>query len=228
MVAGIPQQEGPLAANDPVRLTFDTGKDRFPTLAPDDRTLWFSFQSVERTDGDRCLASMPAAGGTRTEYCLLDFATRNVRDGFDQPTPGPGGRLLYARFTSDIGAFLPDSGSLLLADVASPLTARTLLRLPTNIDGVGFTYIGRIRWLAPDRFIFVGEDMSVRRICGSCAAKDTIYRGSALIDGRLTATGAAFAVIPGSISASDFAISSAGDSLYFSQTYHRSAPTGSS
>src|SRR6185369_11483823 len=95
----------------------------------------------------------------------------NRRDAFDMPAPGPGGQLLYVRYASDIGAFLPDSGALLLATETAPLESRKLLTLPTSIDGIGFTYTGRIRWLAPDHIVFVGEDMSVRRICGSCATK---------------------------------------------------------
>lgn len=217
-VAAIPTSDVPLAPTPPVQLTFDAGKDRFPALTPDDRTLWYSFQSLDRVDRDRCLASMPAGGGTRREFCLEDAANFSRRDGFDLPTPGPDGQLLYTRYASDIGAFLSDSGTLMLADTATPLTGRPLLRVPANIDGFGFTYIGRIRWVARDRIILVAEDMGVRRICAACTDKDTIYRGVALLDGRIGATGATFSVIAGTQHANDFAISAGGDSLYFSRT----------
>lgn len=217
-VSAIPASDSPFSGNVPIQLTFDDGKDRFPALTPDNQILWYSFQSRDRPDGDRCLASMPAAGGSRTEYCLPDVASLTRREGFDFPTPGPEGQLLYTRYVSDIGAFLSDSGTLMLADVNAPLQARPLLRLPANVDGAGFTYIGRIRWVARDRIILVAEDMSVRRICGACTDKDTIYRGTALLEGRITPTGAAFARIPGTDQANDFAISAGGDSLYFSRT----------
>lgn len=217
-IAAPPTSDTPFAAADPVQLTFDAGKDRFPALSPDNQTLWYSFQSPSRSDGDRCLASMPARGGTRTEYCLLDAANYAHRDGLDQPTPGPDGQLLYVHYRSDIGAFLPDSGTLLLADTKTPLTARPLLRLPTNINGAGFTHLGRIRWVAQDRIILVAEDMSVRRICAACTDKDTIYRGTTLLEGRITSTGATFTKIAGTEQANDFTMSAAGDSLYFSRT----------
>lgn len=217
-VTAIPDNDLPLSTDAPSRLTFDPGMDRFPSHSNDGTTLWYSFQSPIRQDGDRCLARIPAAGGTRTEFCLDAIEGLTRRDAFDMPSPGPGGQLIYVRYASDIGAFLPDSGTILLATEANPMVARPLLRLPTAIDGIGFTYTGRIRWLTPDHIVFVGEDMSVRRICGSCATKDTIYRGAGLIDGRITATGATFAFIPGTLFASDFDFSSGRDSLYFTAT----------
>lgn len=210
--------DGPLSTTAPIRLTFDNGMDRFATWSADQQRIWYSFQPGERSDGDVCLASMPATGGTRTEYCPTASGQRLVRDAYERATPGPNGQLIYGRYTSEIGMLTLFKGSIDLATVDAPLAGRELLSLPNNIGGVGFNHVGRMQWLASDHLILVAEDETVVPHCISCAKRDTIFIGLALLDGRVTPTGATFSVIPGTLHANDFALSAAGDSIYFTQS----------
>lgn len=214
----VPTLEEPLSTTAPIRLTFDAGMDRFATWSVDQQRIWYSFQPPEREDGDVCLASMPATGGTRAEYCPASSAQASVRDAYERATPGPNGQLIYGRYTSEIGMLTLYTGAIDLATVDAPLAGRELLSLPNNIGGVGFNHVGRIHWLASDHVILVAEDETVIPHCISCAKRDTIFVGLALLDGRITPTGATFSVIPGTLGASDFAISAAGDSIYFTQS----------
>jgi hypothetical protein len=205
----------PFSPTQPIRLTFDNGMDRFATWSVDGSQIWYSFQPGERDDGDVCLARMPASGGSRTEYCAPSLASQSTRDVYERATPGPGGQLLVGRYVSNIGMLTLNFGWLDLATVDAPLDGRPLLSLPFNIGGVGFNHIGRIEWLSNDRVIAVAEDETVVPHCVNCSKRDTIFIGQALLDGRITATGATFTVIPGSLHASDFALSAAKDSIYF-------------
>lgn len=216
----------PLSSTPPARLTFDGGMDRFPAFTPDRQTIWYSFQSPDRADGDRCLASLPATGGTRTEYCPPTVASEQRRDAFDHASPGPDGQLIYGRYDSPIGALLVSAGSIELASVTAPLQGRQLLSLPNSVGGVGFNHVGRIRWLANDRVILVAEDQTAVPHCRGCVKRDTVNLGGGLLDGRITANGATFTLIPGTLNANDFASSVAGDSLYFTQSDDLLAPTG--
>lgn len=216
----------PFSTGPSVRLTFDEGMDRFPAFTPDDRTMWYSFAPPERADGDRCLASMPARGGSRTEYCLPSIVDATRRDAFDQASPGPDDQLIYGRYESVIGALLVSSGSLDLASVTHPLAGRSLLSLPHNFGGIGFNHIGRIRWIANDHVIVVAENQSLIPHCTACAKRDTIVLGAGLLDGRITAESATFQLIEGTRDAADFAISASGDSLYFTRSDDLNEPTG--
>ncbi|MEO5798123.1 MAG: hypothetical protein ABIZ70_14685 [Gemmatimonadales bacterium] len=214
----VPPLTAPFTTLPPIPLTFDEGMDRWATWSPDERGIWYSFQPGGRSDGDVCLASMPGGGGTRREFCLTATAQESRRDAFDRPAPGPEGLLLYGHYTSNIGMLTLEDGELDLATTAAPLEARRLLSLPNNIGGIGFNHIGRIRWLARDHFVAVAEDETVIPHCASCTKRDTIYVGYGLLDARITADGATFRLIPGSLNANDFTLSVAGDSLYFTQS----------
>ncbi|MES2304176.1 MAG: hypothetical protein V4558_01640 [Gemmatimonadota bacterium] len=212
----------------PTQLTFDEGMDRWAVWNEDETSIWYSFQPGDRADGDVCLAEMPGRGGTRKDFCLTSTAQEERRDAFDRPAPGPDGQLLYGHYTSNIGMLTLLDGELDLATTAAPLAARRLLSLPNNISGVGFNHIGRMRWLAPDHFLAVAEDETVIPHCASCTKRDTIYIGYALLDGHITASGGTFSVVPGTLNASDFVLSTAGDSIYFTQSDDPAAPTGRS
>lgn len=210
-----PGVDGPFSTTALVRLTFDAGMDRYPTFDVDNQSFWYSFQAPGRPDGDRCLATMAAAGGVRHEHCLDDNAGQTRRDAYDSPTPGPDGQLAYGRFQSLISAFFPASGALMLATTADPLNGRSLLTTPNNIGGVGFNHFGRIRWIAKDKLLVLIEDQTVVPHCIGCVKRDTVIQPYGILGGTITATGATFALIPGTNGASDFFTSAAGDSIYF-------------
>jgi hypothetical protein len=216
----------PLSSTLPVQLTFDRGMDRFATWSLDGQSIWYSFQPESRPDGDVCLATLPATGGTRTGYCPSSTAQQADRDAYDRATPGPDGQLLYGHYTSHIGMLTLYLGSLDLATVDAPLAGRSLLSLPNNIDGIGFNHVGRIHWLTRDHVILVAEDETAVPHCAACAKFDTVFIGYTLLDARITPDGATFTRIQGTLHANDFTMSAAGDSIYFTRSDDPDNPTG--
>lgn len=212
--ADLPVVEGPHAAAVPTRLTYDGGMDQVAGVSTDGGTLLYMFQPEGRADRDRCLGFMPIEGGTREEFCDDAAAEADRTNSLEMPALDADGRLLYAEYTSAIGAPLPSGGALRLATRASPGTARTLLVLPATIGTLGIDHIGTMRWRSATTFYV---NVGLRTLVGNSGnpnKKDTLVVGLAIVRGDLTETGATFTPIAGSEGATGFDFSVAGDSLY--------------
>lgn len=212
--ADVPVADGPLSTAAPTRLTFDPGMDQLSGLSPDGATLLYSFQPLGRADRDRCLAFLPAAGGTREEYCENATTHQDLTDALEMPALGADGALLYAAYQSPIGAALPTSGELRLATRTAPGTARTLLAMPTNVGGFGFDRIGTIRWVSPSVVYLVVGSTQLTGSPISLTDRDTLFAGVGILRGEIGATSATFTAVPGTATATDFDFSPQGDSLY--------------
>lgn len=215
-----PPFDGAATASVPVRLTFEAGEDGFPSWSPDGRQILYSFQPRDRHDADRCIGVIPGKGGTREEFCDNSGPGATRTDALEYPTVNTAGGLLYARYASGIGDFIPitDQISLQLADMGDPLRAQNLLPLPTQIDGVGLTRIGTIRWADTSTFYLVAEQMTLTRNPFSLAFQDTVISGNGLLRGRLTASGATFEAVAGIVDANGFDFSAGRDSVFFTRT----------
>lgn len=207
--------DAPHATATPTRLTFESGMDHVASFTADGATLVYAFQPAGRADRDRCLALMPAGGGTRTEICDDAVAHRNTTDAFEHAAVGDDGALLYGAFTSAIGAPLVSRGELRLATRTAPLTYRTLFTTPTVIGGFSFDHVGTIRWLSPTAFLVNAVDQSLIGSPYNEFKVDTLTLGIGLLRGDLGATGATFTAVPGTAGLNGFDLSRQRDSIYF-------------
>ena len=210
----------PFAGGAPLRLTYDDGIDGFASYSPDGALLLYSFQPRDRADRDRCIGIMPAGGGSREEHCDNSGPGAARTDALEYPAVNSRGDLLYARYASAIGDLIPNTAeiSLEMATRERPLRSRTILQLPTIIDGVGMTRIGTIRWQDDQTFVFVAEEMTLVRNPITQSFRDTVVVGAGLIRGSITATGVQFRTVGGVVDANGFDFSAGRDSIFFTRT----------
>lgn len=217
-----PVIDEPFQAGTPVRVTFDPGMDRFPSFSPDGRSIVYSYQPTERDDRDRCIGIVPTNGGTRRGVCYTHVDGDDRTDALEWPATNTDGALLFTHYVSQIGDRIPERGSLRLGTVAQPLPGRSLLSLPNSVDGIGFTRIGPTRWASSTRFYFVAQDYLMMGSHANGNKKDTMYVGVALVRGDVTPSSASFAIVAETDSLSGFALSTGGDSIYFTRQNQRS------
>jgi hypothetical protein len=161
-----------------VRLTLNRGPDRGPAWLADGSGFLYSSQLVDTRESDVCLANLPATGGSQRRLtCALTSNSINLRDALESAAPASDDRLAFVAAVSRIGASAPDSQSISLATVDDPGNRRLLHALPYSIPG-GRLHggVSQIRWLGPDRIVFLGEAVTVLRPCQICPL-DTLRSG---------------------------------------------------
>lgn len=212
--------DAPFNATAPIRLTYDAGIDGFASFSSDGSLMLYSFQPRDRNDRDRCIGIMPSGGGSREEHCDNTGVGASRTDALEYPAINGSGDLLYARYASRIGDFIPNTAevSLQLATRDAPLAARTILQLPTIIEGVGLTRIGRIRWSSNDVFYVVAEEMTLLRNPITKSFRDTVVIGNGLIRGTRTTSGFRFETVGGILDANDFDLSRSRDTIFYTRT----------
>ncbi|MBA2292403.1 MAG: hypothetical protein H0W15_08105, partial [Gemmatimonadales bacterium] len=212
--------DAPFTATTPIRLTYDPGIDAFASFSPDGATMLYAFQPRDRDDHDRCIGFMPAGGGSREEHCDNTGIGAARTDALEYPALNNRGDLLYARYASAIGDFIPNTAeiSLQLATRDAPLAARNILQLPMLVEGVGLTRIGRIRWASDDVLYFAAEEMTLLRNPISTSFRDTVVTGNGLIRGTRMASGFRFETVGGILDASDFDFSVGRDTIFFTRS----------
>src|SRR5574338_1719655 len=70
LTPGVYPPNTPAGSGALVRLTFNPGVDLGPTWLPDGSGILYAMERTDRSDFDRCLALLPATGGTiEREIC---------------------------------------------------------------------------------------------------------------------------------------------------------------
>jgi hypothetical protein len=95
----------------------------------------------------------------------------------ESAAPAADGRLAYVASSSPAGALTPSNQQLVLATVQDPIARRELLRIPYAIPG-GREHSGlsQLRWLSPQRLLWLGESVSIVRPCPLCE-RETLRSG---------------------------------------------------
>src|ERR1041385_2950550 len=162
----------------PRQLTYNVYDDRQPSWLPDGSGILYSTQRANQsTDNDRCIALLPAEGGTQLwRRCETD--AENILDTMDVwewPSAGPDGRTFFVRTTAWIHALKYGYPRMELVR-GYDFEHRKLLRtLPF------FTSSGRQelaawtpRWLARDKIAYLGV---LEFWEGETFAPDTFFTG---------------------------------------------------
>jgi hypothetical protein len=225
-------RDQPFDPSPPVRLTLNRGPDRRPAWLPDGSGILYSTQLVDIPAHDVCLARLPATGGSQRQLtCALNPTSINLTDALESAAPAPDGRLAFVAATSGIGAAVPDAQSIALASVGDPATRQALLSMPYTIPG-GRTHggVSQIRWLGPNRLVYLGEAVTVLRPCQICAL-DTLRSGLDAVWLNVDATPPAPHVIAGTDFASGVAPGANEDEVYYTlggdtKVYRRLISTG--
>jgi len=222
----------PFAPGAPSRLTYNPGLDLWPAWLPDGSGFLYTWQQAGTPVQDRCIATLPASGGTQTSIlCNPDPAYADSADHFEVPSPSPDGRLLYVRGASRAGAASPGLSWIFIGPMTQTLGATPILSLPYTIPG------GRMhgamttaRWRGPTSLVYVGQSRIYARECSNCPL-DTLSTGLEIVEMDLSGATPILAVLPGTYGASSADLDASGDTLYFtlnddSRVYRRAFSSG--
>jgi hypothetical protein len=224
-----PPPAPPFSSLLPRRLTFNLADDRTPAWLPDGSGIVYSTERKDRIDQDRCLAVLPAEGGTiRASYCQLHPDHDDSTDLMESPAVSTGGRLFFHRVVSWVGQQKLGASVLMLGQWDNPVGAAILQPLPyTAPNGRIHSSIRSPQWIGPDTLVYLAEQLFYE---GSTFYPDTFYTGLDVVLLDLSAA-PRFEVVPGTDYASGVAVSSQGDAIYYtlggdSRVFQRVLSTG--
>jgi hypothetical protein len=206
----------PFDATPPVRLTFNRAADRDAAWLADGSAILYSTQPAGRPDGDVCLAVLPPGGGRQRSLTCDAFSSPGaLTDAIEAPAPAPDGRLAFFAATGSVGAVLPNVQALALASVIDPATRRSLLSIPYAIPG-GRVHggISQLRWLGPNRLLYLGEAVVTQPPCQGCEL-DTIRTGQDAVWLAVDPAGSSPQAIPGTDYASGVSPGGSEDEVYY-------------
>jgi hypothetical protein len=179
------------------QLTFNSGADRTPSWRPDGSGVLYMFEAINASPRDRCLGELPATGGTiRNIICPVSVRSLDTLDNFFEPSPGPGGKLLYLREASLLNQLAPLNSALLLADESAPLAGTVVRAYPyTASNGKLHEGISHIRWLSEDRAVYLAEKVLYIGPCPACPP-DTVRTGIEVVQVDLAGPTPTLSIVP--------------------------------
>lgn len=181
-----PDPLGPSSASPPIRLTFNPGEDWHPSASGE--FIVFSRLEDGRSDLDRCIAVLPAAGGTLTSLtCAGGTRADDVLDAWIEPSVSSDRRLAYVRDQGRRYAFGPETRRLVVTPLEQPDSIEFALPLPFRLeDGRTVSAAHQLSWPQPGivRFLALSEDYVVE----PPARPDTVFTAYRLVE-LSTATG---------------------------------------
>jgi hypothetical protein len=206
----------PFDPTPPVRLTLNRGPDRRAAWLPDGSAILYSTQLVGRRDNDVCLAALPPTGGIqRSLTCDLSPSGAGTTDALESAAPAEDGRLAFVAATSGIGELSPEAESIVLASVDHPASRRVLRTVPYTIPG-NPTHggVSQLRWLGPNRLLYLGELVVRRQPCAQCQY-DTLRSGLDVVWLDVDDPAASPQALPGTDFASGVSPGSSADEIYY-------------
>jgi hypothetical protein len=206
----------PFNPTPPIQLTLNRGPDRRAAWLPDGSALLYSTQLEGTRDHDVCLALLPPTGGRqRSLSCTLSPSADQRTESLESAAAAPDGRLAFIAGSSAIGALVSSVQELSLATIADPATRTSLLAIPYTISGHPIHGgISQLRWLGPNRLVYLAEAVNVYLPCMGCQ-KDTLRSGVDAVWLDLAA-GATPQAIAGTNNASGVSPGSSEDEVYYS------------
>ena len=214
------------------QLTYNIGNDRTPAWLPDGSGMVFMYEDLVRADNDRCLARLPATGGSIDQLtCRSSFGSLDSIDTFFEPAPAADGQLLYLRESSVSTSLTPTFSALMLGTVVAPEQAAQLRIYPyTASSGSIHQGISNIRWLTATTAVYLGERVLYRPPCQGCSP-DTVRIGIEIVKLDLSGPAPVLTPLPNTLESSSVAAGTSGDDIYFtrngdSRVYQMTVSTG--
>jgi WD40 repeat protein len=230
--ANPPGNETPFDAGPPVRLTLNPANDRYPSWLADGSGILYSAQQLSREDDDLCLAELPPTGGGQRRLICDIPGEKTTTDAVQSAAAALDGRI--AVFTAGNGALHGTSPVFLgiavapTLDASDPETVRSLPFTPSG--GVLQDYAGYLRWLTPERLVYVGQQFEVFRPCPDPGCPlDTLISGTEVT--LLDLSGGTGTAVPGTTQATGVAPIQDGAAILFTlandtRIYRRTLTSG--
>lgn len=211
----------PAGAGALVRLTFNPGQDLGPSWLPDGSGVVYTDEHFDTTiprDLDRCLALLPAAGGTiAREICDRIPAAQDSVNAFTAPAVSPDGRLAYVRATAPVSAgwpVAPYAQQLVVASGDDPDQARVLRTIPyPGPSGRIHQAVAQVHWLGDSSLVYVGQKVDYSAPCPGCEL-DTLPTGLEVVRLLLGGSNPVLTMLPGTDQASSVT-ATGDDTVYF-------------
>lgn len=202
-----------------VRLTFNSGVDLGPTWLPDGSGILYTMERVDRADLDRCLALLPAAGGTiERQICDRTPAADDSVNAYTAAAVSSDGRLAYVRASASLAVGWPRAPltqELVVAPWDAPSAARVLRTIPyPGPSGRIHQSVSQVRWLGDSSLVFVGGKVDYPARCLNCSLVDTLATGLEVVRLDFQGPNVALTMLPGTDQASSVA-TAGGDTVYF-------------
>lgn len=217
----------------PRPITFNEFDDRQPSWMPDGSGILYSTQRANQlSDNDRCIALLPAEGGTQVwRRCETDARhSADTTDVWEWPSAGPGGRTYFVRTTAWNRALKYGYPRIELAHDDDFEHGKTLRTLPfITSSGRQELATWTPRWLTPDKIAYLGV---LEFWEGETFLPDTFFTGEEVMLLDLAGdTSGTFTVVPGTDYASSVATDGDPDAIYYtiggdSLVYRRHLGTG--
>jgi len=209
-------QSGPLAAGAVTRLTYNAGDDLTPSWFPDGNSFIYATARLDRPDHDRCLAVMPAVGGTVSDLvCQRSGPSDDSLDVMQVPTPGPDGRVAFLYSTFDRFPFTSYvTRQLMVGRLDSALVRSARKAIYPLLANGGYPHdgIGGIAWRSPTELVYLATLPHYPQPCKTCRP-DTATPVQ-LVTADISGDTAIVTAIPNTIYATSFALPSP-DTLYY-------------
>ena len=213
--AGLGGNTGPFDASPPLRLTLNPGTDRWPSWSADGRTIWYSYEDLDRSDGDYCLAPIAATGGTHGAGICENTppAAAESLDVMASPAVR-GSRIAWIRITSDSGPFgtVPNGAEVVVAPLTMPTAPQQLAHFPQATVNGNVTLPEDVQWLDDSTLVFVGGQLNYNSLIN-----DTTICGDGIALLRIGAAGGTTTWLGGARDAQTVAVGSVPGELYFTR-----------
>jgi WD40 repeat protein len=218
-IPGVYTPNQPAGTGALVRVTFNPGDDLWPSWLPDGRGFLYTAERIDRDDLDRCLAQLPAAGGTiEREICDLIPAAADSVNAYTAAAVSSDGRVAYVRATASLAVgwpVAPFAQQLVVAPMDHPDRARVLQTIPyPGPSGRIHQSVSQVSWLGDSTLVFVGQKVDYPAVCSLCSLRDTLTTGLEVVQLDFSGPAPALTMLPGTDQASS--VTAAGDdTVYF-------------
>lgn len=169
----------PFSTAAPVRLTYAAGANVRPAFSEDGGAITYSF--VRGTpDRDRCLATLPAGGGTRMRtLCWTAQGHDTLADGLELGALATDGRLAFTRHTSRVNGIVANDAALYLSRGGEARDADRILDLLVfqPAGGIAWDYLLDLTWSGPNELTALATDIVVINTCYPATCWDTTFVG---------------------------------------------------
>lgn len=209
-----PAGSGPL-----VQVTFNPGVDLGPTWLPDGSGILYTMERTDRSDLDRCLALLPATGGTiEREICDRNPAADDSVNAYTAAAVSADGRLAYVRASASLKVGRPRAPltqELVVAPWGLPGAVRVLRTIPyPGPSGRIHQSVSQVRWLGDSSLVYIGQKVDYPALCVNCSAVDTLATGLEIVRLDFQGPSVTLTMLPGTDQASSVA-SAGSDTVYF-------------
>jgi hypothetical protein len=229
-----PGIEEPFDPGPPARLTLNTASDGNPSWLADGSGILYSAQQLNREDADVCLAELPPTGGSQRRLICDIPGGKTTTDAAQSPAAALDGRIaVVSAGNGTLGGTNPVFLGIAVAPTLDASDLQTVRGLPYAPSGGMFQdYAGYLRWLTPERLVYVGQQFRLLRACPDPGCPlDTLISGTEVTLLDLSGATAAGTAVPGTAQATGVAPIQDGAAILFTlandtRIYRRTLSSG--